>query len=101
VAYPQWPVGRFFVDFANPVAKVAIECDGKAFHDVERDAKRQGEIEAMGWAVYRFTGRECNVESVIETSDDWGRISRRESPTLTRIREIGVRHGICWGACAV
>lgn len=67
VFYPQYPVGRFFVDFANPRAKVAIECDGAAYHqDKAKDAKRQDEIEAMGWTVYRLTGKECmaNTEQV-------------------------------------
>ena len=60
VLYPQYPVGRFFVDFANPAAKVAIECDGAAFHtNQDRDDARQAEIEAMGWHVYRITGADC------------------------------------------
>jgi hypothetical protein len=60
VMYPQYPVSGFFVDFANPVAKVAIECDGKEFHqDVEADRRRQAIIESHGWTVYRFTGRQC------------------------------------------
>lgn len=60
VMYPNYPVGRFFVDFANPCARVAIECDGKAFHqDYEKDRARQKEIEAAGWQVYRLNGRQC------------------------------------------
>lgn len=60
VFYPQYPVGRFFVDFANPVAKIAIECDGAAYHqDQAKDAARQKEIEALGWRVFRITGRDC------------------------------------------
>jgi hypothetical protein len=65
VMYPQYPVGRYFVDFANPAAKVAIECDGKRWHtDKERDAQRQGEIEALGWVVYRISGRDCFTDTV-------------------------------------
>lgn len=63
VFYPQYPVGRFFVDFGNPVARVAIECDGRAYHqDADRDKRRQREIEAMGWTVYRLTGSECRTD---------------------------------------
>lgn len=57
--YPQYPVIRFFVDFADPVRHLAIECDGKEWHDAERDAKRDAEITALGWTVRRFTGRQC------------------------------------------
>jgi len=60
VFYPQYPVGRYFADFGNPVAKVAIECDGKMFHlDKERDAKRDKDFAEMGWDVYRIPGRIC------------------------------------------
>lgn len=60
VMYPQYPVGRYFVDFGNPVAKVAIECDGAAWHkDVEKDSRRQSEIVSMGWRMYRIGGRDC------------------------------------------
>lgn len=41
VLYPQYPVAGCFLDFANPVAKVGIECDGHAYHlDKEKDRQR-------------------------------------------------------------
>lgn len=87
VFYPQYPVGRFFVDFANPVAKVAIECDGKAYHqDVEKDLARQKEIEAMGWRVYRISGKQCMTEFDDET--------REYGYARLFIEEIAERHGL-------
>lgn len=61
VLYPQHPVGRFFVDFGNPVARVALECDGARWHAErkQQDLARQREIEARGWRVFRVTGSEC------------------------------------------
>lgn len=60
VLYPQYPVGRFFVDFANPAARVAIECDGKEFHqDIAADISREKIIESFGWRVYRISGADC------------------------------------------
>ena len=68
VLYPQYPVGRYFVDFGNPVAKVAIECDGAKWHqDAGKDFARQLEIEEMGWRVYRITGRDCKTDFDDET----------------------------------
>ena len=56
--YPQYPVGRFFVDFADPVKKNIIECDGKEYHqDKEKDNRRQNEMEKMGWSFVRIEGR--------------------------------------------
>jgi hypothetical protein len=44
VLYPQYPVGRYFVDFGNPVHKVAIECDGARWHSYRRDGARSGRM---------------------------------------------------------
>lgn len=57
--FPQIPVGRRFVDFGNPIKKVGIECDGAAYHDVERDTARDLELREHGWTIYHLTGREC------------------------------------------
>ncbi len=54
--YPQFPVGRYFVDFGDPALRLAIECDGAAFHDKEKDAARDADMLEMGWKVFRFTG---------------------------------------------
>lgn len=71
VLYPQYPVGRYFVDFGNPVARVAIECDGAAYHrDELKDAARQRAICGMGWHIYRLSGRLCkqNFDEATMTS---------------------------------
>ena len=60
VFYPQFPIAGFFVDFANPKAKVAIECDGADFHkDQEKDSLRDKRLVELGWRVYRITGKDC------------------------------------------
>jgi very-short-patch-repair endonuclease len=88
IFYPQYPVGRFFVDFANPVAKVALECDGAAFHtDKAKDAARDAQLEAMGWSVYRFPGWMCKQDHDEET----GRLSEIGA----RLRRIVIDHQIC------
>jgi very-short-patch-repair endonuclease len=59
--WPQLPVGRFFVDFGNPVAKLAVECDGRQWHrDAAKDQARDEELEAKGWMVIRIPGYQCN-----------------------------------------
>jgi very-short-patch-repair endonuclease len=58
--YPQYPVGRFFADFGNPYYKIALECDGKAYHqDKEKDARRDDFFINEGWSVYRCPGSHC------------------------------------------
>lgn len=80
VLYPQFPVGRFFVDFANPAARIAIECDGASYHqDPARDDERQAEIESMGWLVFRIGGGDCYRDDTL-TTDDVGRSTLVPSP---------------------
>ena len=68
VLWPQYPVMNFFVDFANPVAKVAIECDGYAYHlDKAKDAARDKRLTDAGWTVYRISGKHCRIDSDEET----------------------------------
>lgn len=68
VLYPQYPVLDFFVDFANPKAKMAIECDGAAYHaDKEKDAARGKRLADIGWSIYRISGAHCRKDSDEET----------------------------------
>ncbi|MFY1903828.1 endonuclease domain-containing protein [Achromobacter xylosoxidans] len=57
--WPQLPVAGFFLDFGNPIAKVALECDGAQFHDARKDAARDRKLAALGWTVYRVPGWQC------------------------------------------
>lgn len=86
--WPQFPVGRFFVDFGNPVAQVAFECDGAAYHDAAHDAARDRELNAIGWTVYRAPGWLC----VRDPETD-----KREALTdlLSRIARIYFPHLAC------
>lgn len=58
--WPQFPIGKYFADFANPIKKLVIECDGAAFHDAKKDAFRDSYMAANGWSVYRISGADCN-----------------------------------------
>lgn len=60
VLYPQFPIGRYFADFANPLAHVVIECDGAAYHkDKQKDTERERAINDHGYRVYRLNTQEC------------------------------------------
>ena len=99
VMYPQYPVGRFFVDFGNPKAKVAIECDGRAYHqDKKKDAIRQKSIVSMGWTVYRFTGRECRQS--IEDFDNHGGTTYGRLKTISAIHRLSESTPLTDEACA-
>jgi len=86
VLYPQYPVLGFFVDFANPKAKVAIECDGAAFHHPEKDAERDSQLRTAGWTVYRITGKDCRDGVDMESGN--------HSKAREFIKRIAANHSI-------
>lgn len=58
--YPQYPVGKYFVDFGNPYYQIALEVDGKEFHlDKEKDIQRDKALLELGWKTFRVTGAEA------------------------------------------
>lgn len=60
--YPQYPACGFFLDFADPVKKIAFECDGRQWHSKEKDLARDNRLNANGWLVHRFEGWECRLD---------------------------------------
>lgn len=61
--YPEFPVGKYFIDLANPHQKIGLELDGLEFHlDWVADAKRDAELwHEHGWKIFRCTGARCSV----------------------------------------
>ena len=55
--YPQVPVGRSFVDFGDPVLRIALEADGRDFHDRHDDTWRDQRLYSQHqWRVFRVSG---------------------------------------------
>lgn len=69
VFYPQYPALNYFLDFANPKKKIAIELDGKNYHDPKRDRDRDRALREIGWTVYRITGSEMSKSNYMDFSD--------------------------------
>jgi very-short-patch-repair endonuclease len=68
----QMPVGNYFLDFALPTLKVAIEVDGASHDRAEQKAKdkeRTAYLEAKGWRVVRCTNAEAQ-------NDPYGTVER-------------------------
>lgn len=87
VLYPQFPVFGFFVDFANPKAKVAIECDGAEFHkDKEKDSSRDKKLRDAGWSVYRISGKDCR--NGVGMEDEWNSNARKFINNIAELHNI-------------
>ncbi len=71
---PQWQVGSYRIDMVAVCGndKVAIECDGEAFHSgeakIREDMERQTILERLGWRFIRIRGSEYfrNPEATME-----------------------------------
>jgi len=57
---PHFPVGKYVLDFANPHFMIGIECDGKQWHNAEKDAVRDRWFADKGWLIFRLEGRKCH-----------------------------------------
>ena len=102
--YPQYPVGKFFADFADPVKKIVIECDGKAFHDKQQDDLRDSLMGSLGWTVYRVSGADCN--RII--NDPWEEVScleyeDRENEIRSLVSEWATKtvDGLVWSISVI
>lgn len=70
--YPQYPVLKYYVDFGNPYFKIAIELDGKDYHDPVKDRNRDLELHAGGWKVFRISGSEMARQfKAVDDFEDW------------------------------
>lgn len=96
--YPQVPACGFFLDFANPFKKIAIECDGKQYHDKDRDAIRDKKLAEDGWIVFRIPGDECNrilpEPWDIEFYDEFNPLTDEHVKTWFRTTSTGVVYAI-------
>jgi very-short-patch-repair endonuclease len=57
----QVPCGKYRIDLALPAYKIAIECDGRAYHSTPQqkahDRRKNAYLRKHGWRVLRFSGR--------------------------------------------
>jgi len=93
--YPQIPARGYFIDFANPFLKIGIECDGKAWHDKERDRVRDARLAEVGWMIFRIEGHECfrMVDLCTESDEE---PTRDDVQRYYRETSAGVLRAIKW-----
>lgn len=70
----QRPVGNYIADFLCKELNLIVEVDGYSHNfKTEEDAKRDADLQAMGFTVLRFSDREImqDIENVRRTLEIW------------------------------
>jgi len=73
---PQVCIEGYYVDFAFPDVRLAVEADGAAYHAGERrqrDARRDSILRREGWTVKRFHG-----STILQRAENCAFVVRRE-----------------------
>lgn len=91
----QFRVGNFVLDFAIPHLGLAIEADGRGWHDAVRDKRRDEHLKAYGWRTLRFTGSQiywdadgCALEVALVAAER----EHSASPVTPPSRLVGPSH---------
>jgi very-short-patch-repair endonuclease len=72
----QVPCGKYRIDLALLGPRIAIECDGKAYHSAPqakaRDRRKDKYLKENGWQVLRFSGRQItsDLAKVLQRIDE-------------------------------
>jgi very-short-patch-repair endonuclease len=91
--YPQFPVAGYWLDFADPQKKIAIEMDGAEWHNPERDTIRDEKLSLLGWKVFRIPGKECSItpyeinEDEVEYQRDFEKLGKWMTGTVAGVIE--------------
>lgn len=59
----QYGIDRYRADFAFTDARVVVECDGKPWHDPDRDRRRDAVLRNRGWEPVHFSGSEIHRDA--------------------------------------
>lgn len=103
--YPQFPVDRYFVDFGDPHLKIAIELDGKDFHDAAADRVRDTRLWELGWRTFRIPGRKSFAwKGIHPFGDEWVQIKnqcRSDAYRLVHDWAMGCSEGFFWSLARI
>jgi len=91
--YPQFPAMGYFLDFADPIKKIAIEADGKRWHkDKEKDARRDFVLESAGWEIYRIQGKDTFFDPSNQPVDEFDDYDYEPDPLTEHLKIIKENH---------
>lgn len=87
---------RFRVDFAFPEVHLAVECDGRPYHDPAADARRDERLRREGWHVLHFTGSEIFRDAGACAEHVVAAVRQRQLEVPTKAPEFWVDQRSSW-----
>ena len=93
--HAQYGIGPYRVDFALPERGLAVEADGRGWHDAEHDRGRDARLALRGWSTLHFSGSEiCRDAGGCAASVLAAYRQRPELPIYTDVSPVDVRRGL-------
>ncbi len=92
----QYGIGRYRVDFAFPPERLAVEADGRGWHDAERDARRDEHLRRLGWEVIRFSGSRIYRDVAAVVRDVAGALEPRQAALTYSDLPLQTEHRSWW-----
>jgi very-short-patch-repair endonuclease len=84
--YYQYPIGKYFADFCDPVKKIVIEVDGKQHRqNIIYDNERDKFMKNLGYKVYRIEASHFLFQ--LEVEEDKEEYDRCIIPFLFEIKQ--------------
>lgn len=86
----QYGIGKFRVDFAFADVRLAVECDGRQWHDPDRDARRDAVLGSKGWTVLHFSGADISHDAPACAARVVVEVTRRRATVESEQPEIAI-----------
>ena len=84
----QYGIGKYRADFAFTDVRLVVECDGRQWHDPERDRRRDAALRRKGWEPIHFTGSEITRDAAACAASVARAITSRRATTVTEQRPV-------------
>ena len=94
----QYGIAPYRADFAFPDVRLVVECDGRPWHDPDRDRLRDAALRRKGWEPLHFTGSEITRDAPGCAARVALEVRARRPEARTEQREVAIPVRRSWWA---
>ena len=92
----QYGIAKYRADFALTNVRLIVECDGRPWHDPDRDRRRDEALRRRGWEVIHFTGSEITRDAAACAAKVQREVAARLATLESDPVEIAIPVGRPW-----